>query len=284
MEAKIMGALVNLNNARLAVNLARFNKEGKVNREDNGKATYHHKFKHNGQGYENGGSGGYYGERTYLDALLRNPCRPPRTEVMNLLEEMGGSLVQWYDQSLMGKTHDLNILKNLLESRDRNPVDMSTAKGNLSNSCDDSVEDTPLHGTQKLKNMVGPQSRKQPRIESMDDDPFNLEQLIGEVNPVPVVQRNFRVEADGGGASDPPIPDLNASMGAGVSEIQLNDSPNSVNMECGETTSEVNGVVHIEQEVQDTIRLGKELGIELENDADQVKAAIIGEMEDAIAQ
>ncbi|KAI3808481.1 hypothetical protein L1987_24432 [Smallanthus sonchifolius] len=219
----------------------------------------------------------------------------------------GGSLVQWYDQSLVGKTNDLNILNNLLEyvnndvdkemsfrysrgttvkwgersfrcwfkederawtpdwvgmpvnsqAMDRNPVAMSTTRGNLSNSYDDSVEDTPLHGSRSC---------------------------MGKVNPVPLVQRNFRVEADGGGASDPPIPDLNASMGARVTEIRLDDSPNSVNMECGETTSKVNGVDHLEQEVQDTIRLGKELGIELENAADQVRAAIIGEMEDAIAQ
>ncbi|KAI3713043.1 hypothetical protein L1987_71613 [Smallanthus sonchifolius] len=113
----------------------------------------------------------------------------------------------------------------------------------------------------KLRASAGPISRKRPRLKDVADDPLSLERIIGEINPIPRGPQR-------------------TTMGK---QVGL-DHSNSMNLEDVAPTEGTNNPDHIDQEVKDTIRMGKELGLDLKNEEDMVRATIIGELEEAVAQ
>ncbi|KAI3815985.1 hypothetical protein L1987_15669 [Smallanthus sonchifolius] len=118
LDTGIQFSTVNLNNARLSVNPAKFNKEGKPNRAEGERTNTHPQLPRHGQSVVGGGWGGgegmgHTGRKSYKNALLRNQTLAAMELV--LPEDAGEGLSQWFGLSLIRKTMDLSILSNLLE-------------------------------------------------------------------------------------------------------------------------------------------------------------------------
>ncbi|KAI3800620.1 hypothetical protein L1987_28713 [Smallanthus sonchifolius] len=285
---------VNLNHARLAVNLAKFNKGGKPIREEEARNKHqvHH---HHHEGLSNGGGGfgseGYTGRNTYKNALLRNQSMFTTGDVIELPEEAGGSLSQWFGKPEKKHTPGQypSTLGNLSNSGEAEEVESSmhgegncmamgspnndiagphsdnshrfhflSKKGSNSLGQKETLSPTFDDIAKKLRASTEPISRKRPRLGDVADDPFSLERINGEINPIPIKERRWGK--------------------------QVEESSNSMNLEDIAPTGGTNNPGHIDQEVKDTIRMGKELVLDLENEEDMVRATIIGELEEAVAQ
>ncbi|KAI3814817.1 hypothetical protein L1987_14462 [Smallanthus sonchifolius] len=178
------------------------------------------------------------------------------------------------------------------QAKPGSPVANSMEKGNPSNPSRVEEEGSTTHGDdlcmgkenkqrrfQKLKNPIGPHSRKRPRLS------FLLDHIIGEQNPLTrPIMSNSRDESTGGESLISPIPDQNFSTAGGSREPHQAGRQKMVSMENADNSMEMNGEERIEHEMHETIQLGKELGIDLENAEDQIRATIWGEMEELVAQ
>ncbi|KAI3676300.1 hypothetical protein L1987_85905 [Smallanthus sonchifolius] len=112
---------------------------------------------------------------------------------------------------------------------------------------------------------VGPTSRKRPRREEIDSDPFLIDDIIKEIG--------IRDKVSGKSSANSPIPDLNSAMGGTSGDPLINQElGNSIDL--GE---DLVGNEEVEKEIQATIEIGRKLGIDLRNKEEMVKAAIQGE-------
>ncbi|KAI3675778.1 hypothetical protein L1987_85371 [Smallanthus sonchifolius] len=105
---------ININNARLVVNLAKFDRDGKPNnREDK-----RHKNGAGNQPYQPNGyteRGEDNGDKPFLLALLRNQMHATQRKEVTIPEDADYDVVHWYDKSEIGKVQDLNHLRGLQE-------------------------------------------------------------------------------------------------------------------------------------------------------------------------
>ncbi|KAI3694966.1 hypothetical protein L1987_77952 [Smallanthus sonchifolius] len=104
---------ISLNNAMLAVNLAKFDKERKPNRRDESKYPRPHYERpvHHQQEGEYVDRGG--GNKSCRDALLWNQHYPAAEQEVTVPEDADSEMLQWYDLSVVGTTTNLNQLCSL---------------------------------------------------------------------------------------------------------------------------------------------------------------------------
>ncbi|KAI3819760.1 hypothetical protein L1987_13608 [Smallanthus sonchifolius] len=324
---------VNLNHARLVVNLARFNKYGKPIREVSARGTHYPQFPQHKQGNEGACHGGHTGERTCINALLKNQARPPAEEVLFLSEESGedysnqGSAKEFLDNhqvwgrwfendgrhwgtsrlnggkglSVAGSKRmvvlghltglvcrrlhrpklEVRLLTTWVRTTFRIPA-RAKRKGLCCMGMFTAWEGNGDVGPKKISHAFQFMSKRQPIAQVQKENAsLNIEVIAQKIKPI---QRTIREIADGGITSNTSLPDLNFSTTGGVRDSQQADCPNSVNTEYIDNTMEIEGDERIDWEVQEMIILGKEMGIYLMNVEEQVRAAIIGEMEELGAQ
>ncbi|KAI3745083.1 hypothetical protein L1987_58185 [Smallanthus sonchifolius] len=328
---------VNLNNARLSVNLAKYNKEGKLNNEDEARLKSFPPISQHGQP-GGGGAGGagseYLGGKSYRSAMLRGHVQHSMAMDLELPKEDGEGLSQWYGISVVDGGDWVPMWIGRSDGKlpsDRRTVH-SPAVSTHSNSAGEEVVEE-LHGehncmgmgmniddiggpekspwmfkfvarknvdslaqndqvspsidifAQSLNAAIGLKPRKRPRTGCREEDPFNLDQFIGAANTSSNTCLRLSVaESVGGGDVGVIIPDLNASMGESLRVRHFEGNPNSTDREGEVSSKEWDQAGYVEQEVEETIKLGTELGIELHHERDQVRATIIGEMEEAVNQ
>ncbi|KAI3807256.1 hypothetical protein L1987_23181 [Smallanthus sonchifolius] len=126
-------------------------------------------------------------------------------------------------------------------------------------------------------------SAKRPRVE----DPFDIDRFIGEV-PVPSIPNsNPMLQTINGEPSRPcPFPDLNSQLLGTPSEGSRNSiSGEHIPESCKQLKScEGNRKNQMYTEVEATINMGKELGVNLVNMEEMVRTVIAGEMETDMVQ
>ncbi|KAI3744966.1 hypothetical protein L1987_58065 [Smallanthus sonchifolius] len=214
MEQQLI--LVFLNNARLSVNLSKFNKEGKPN---NAEGYVGFPSLHSHRMVSQGTRAEVPWEKSYRNALLRGQSHQSSVSELALPNDEDG--IDWV-QEWIGRPES--------SQSDGRRAAQAVVRGNHSNSNDVGVEETPLQGNntcmgnsmnidenvgakklsrafefaagksgdsqahlnqdstniedmdQKINVAIGLNSRKRPRLGSIDDDPFNLDQIIGVVN------------------------------------------------------------------------------------------------------
>ncbi|KAI3799594.1 hypothetical protein L1987_34893 [Smallanthus sonchifolius] len=134
-------------------------------------------------------------------------------------------------------------------------------------------------------NIIGLKSRKGPRVGLSEEDPFHIDRFINASFPaVPDSSRCSTENVGGGDSNGVAIPDLNTSMEESIRARMPDGSPNPVADRNEGYSRAGDRAIFIRQEIEETIKLGKELGIEMENNVDQVRAAIMGELEEEVAQ
>ncbi|KAI3799417.1 hypothetical protein L1987_34715 [Smallanthus sonchifolius] len=106
-------------NARLSVNLAKFDREGNLNNREERKYQERRFKSHQSNQYGNNGELKYKGDRPYLNAVLRNNRIHQHIQDVTVPDDADYDVVQWYDKSVLGKTKDLVELRGLHQSLTR---------------------------------------------------------------------------------------------------------------------------------------------------------------------
>ncbi|KAI3810316.1 hypothetical protein L1987_19928 [Smallanthus sonchifolius] len=260
---------VKLNNARLSVNLAKYDVEGKANREVESRQVNQCRVPPNGQ--SGGGNGGSRGEWVIRGVAptgmpFLGIIRVPSQEWKLICRRMPG-------------------LGNDVSGGPKNPYHrslLSADKGGTARAHNSfpgpNLEDI-------AHNIIGLKSRKRPRVGLSGEDPFHIDRFINASFPaVPDSSRCSMENVGGGDSNGVAIPDLNTSMEESIRARMPDGSPNPVADRNEGYSRAGDRAIFIRQEIEETIKLGKELGIEMENNVDQVRAAIMGELEEEVAQ
>ncbi|KAI3784793.1 hypothetical protein L1987_43898 [Smallanthus sonchifolius] len=340
---------VKLNNARLSVNLAKYDVEGKANREVESRQVNQCRVPPNGQsGGGNGGSWGGIGDTgggSYRNALLRNHPRTQSRVEVNLSEDAGAGwslpdevVIKWKGKQFSCRCKedgsdwvpDWIGRPEILSPLSRSPAAKVSVPGNhpISNegeaegssvlgdgACMGKVQGNDVSGGPKnpyhrsllsadkggttrahnsfpgpnlediAHNIIGLKSQKRPRVGLSGEDPFHIDRFINASFPaVPDSSRCSTENVGGGDSNGVAIPDLNTSMEESIRARMADGSPNPVADRNEGYSRAGDRAIFIRQEIEETIKLGKELGIEMENNVDQVRVAIMGELEEEVAQ
>ncbi|KAI3815087.1 hypothetical protein L1987_14741 [Smallanthus sonchifolius] len=106
---------INMKNARLPVNLAKFDKEGNSNNGEERKYQ-ETRFKSYQSNQYGNGELKYKGDRPYLNGVLLNNRIHQHIQDVTVPDDADYDVVQWYDKSVGRKTKDLVELRGLQQS------------------------------------------------------------------------------------------------------------------------------------------------------------------------
>ncbi|KAI3808598.1 hypothetical protein L1987_24553 [Smallanthus sonchifolius] len=148
------------------------------------------------------------------------------------------------------------------------------------------VQDSPVCcwvwvGTRYIWVWFGPSisaiaPRKRPRTDSLDGDPFDIDRFIGgahiQNNPI---MSPFHPSNTGESSRPPSLPDLNSQLNSSQSEGSGEHIPDTSDRLVVDTG--IKSDSRVPCEIEATIAMGKELGVNLENFEDIVCKVIEGE-------
>ncbi|KAI3821685.1 hypothetical protein L1987_09254 [Smallanthus sonchifolius] len=150
---------------------------------------------------------------------------------------------------------------------DVQPNCMGIEEKSLNDMADGSIKSKTFRfeSAQRIILPVGPKSRKRPRVEKADSDPFMLDDII----------RGNKIGDNGTGKHNTKnsIPDLNSSMGPTMADPMGNQVKNDNNKQW----EGHEGKTDLEKEIKATIEIGQAMGVDLRNREEMVRAAIQGE-------
>ncbi|KAI3793987.1 hypothetical protein L1987_36611 [Smallanthus sonchifolius] len=302
-------ANVTLNNARLVVNVAKFDQDGKpCSRDKVNVANSPQRFQvHRAPAMARVNN-------SYMDALLRNHD----TIVPSVPEDAEFDAVQWYDKSVIGKMIDFNQLCSLHQSiavfrwnpEKPLPVDSSIPPVEESRASPVIIEvEQPVDAdvvqlsedgnhdqfnslggkgslgpnvsevAQRIKTIVRLSSRKRPRMDVMGSDPFDIDRFINGPSSLTSPAHPRVIGVSSGPSS---LPDLNSNIIISQSEGSGEHIPDS----CAQLMKDA-GLAsdsRVSDEIEATIEMGKELGVNLDNFEDLVRKTIEGELVKDVAQ
>ncbi|KAI3798731.1 hypothetical protein L1987_34009 [Smallanthus sonchifolius] len=128
---------------------------------------------------------------------------------------------------------------------------------------------------------------KRPRIESRGEDPFDLHQFIdGSLPPIISSSNPLLVHNPCEITRPTPLPDLNSQLNSSHLDEAVFSSSCGSSHDSGEQT-DMGGRIRNEislEEVEATIKMGKELGVNLDNLEELVTSMIEGELESDMVQ
>ncbi|KAI3732039.1 hypothetical protein L1987_63236 [Smallanthus sonchifolius] len=134
---------------------------------------------------------------------------------------------------------------------------------------------------QRIKTMVGLAPRKRPRTDSLDSDPYDIDRFIGDPHLLANSSRPCIITGNCN-PPPPPIPDLNSHLNTSQSEGSGEHIPDTWDRLDSDPILDPDS--RISAEIEATIHMGNELGINLANFEDMVRTVIEGERENEVVQ
>ncbi|KAI3816535.1 hypothetical protein L1987_16236 [Smallanthus sonchifolius] len=259
---------INMKNARLSVNLAKFDREGNSN---NGKERKYQetRFKSHQSNQYGNGELKYKEDRPYLNAVLRSNRIHQHIQDVTVPDDADYDVVQWYDKSVLGSwptpiPHKGGSNRSETQYHRMHPSvtealpDWSSKETETSAEVEISATGSVLAGRRKTER----RQMKRPRVEKSNDDPFQIDDIINGSGKIETDARKIILKQK--------IPDPNSSMGASpVEDMEIQTENDGKEIHGGHEENK-----ELEEEIKATIEIGQMLRVDLRSKDELVRTVI----------